>query len=274
MKNIIKNAGFLILGLLFAIGPAGADNNDIPSRPIPPRLVNDFTGTLSQAEINKLEQKLVHFNDTTSTQIVVVLVPSLNGYDKAQYADMLGEKWGVGHKGKDNGLVVLIKPKQTGSPGQAFIATGYGLEGVVPDATAKRIVEEEMIPLFKENRYYEGIDRGTNTLMGLTAHEFTADDYMKRTESEPGVVGTIFIILFFIIFFRLIRRSRNIRHYGGRRGSSVPFWTSVFLANEMGRHSHGSWSDFSSGSGSFGGGSSFGGFGGGSFGGGGAGGSW
>nr|NQU93586.1 TPM domain-containing protein [Bacteroidota bacterium] len=156
------------------------DNNDIPPRPSPPRLVNDFTGTLNRNEVNALERKLVRFNDTTSTQIVVVLINSLEGYDKAQFADLLGEKWGVGQKGKDNGIVVLVKPKVGNSKGQAFIASGYGLEGAVPDAVAKRIVDNEMIPEFMQNRYYAGLEKGTGTLMELTAGEYTADEYMKR----------------------------------------------------------------------------------------------
>jgi uncharacterized protein len=156
------------------------------------------------------------------------------------------------------------------------------LEGAVPDAIAKRIVEDEMIPYFKQNRYFDGLNKGTTTLMELTAGEYTADAYMKRSDSRNGgggLLGAIIpIIIFIVIFGRLFRGRRNMSHYGGRRGSSLPFWTALFLANQMGGRSGGKWNDFSSGGGSFGGfgggGSSFGGFGGGSFGGGGAGGSW
>ena len=273
MRSIQQKSGFILLLLMLTFSTTVFPANDaIPPKPNPPRLVNDFTGTLSTTEINRLEQKLVRFNDTTSTQIMVVLVNSLNGYDKAQYADLLGEKWGVGHKGKNNGIVVLIKPKRGNEKGEAFIATGYGLEGAVPDAVAKRIVEEEMIPYFKQNRYYEGIDQGTNTLMSLTAGEFTADEYLKKS-ANGDATGVIVFIVMIVIFIAIVRRNRrNMQHYGGRRGSSMPFWTGVFLGSQMGHG--GSWSDFSSGGGSFGGGSSFGGFGGGSFGGGGAGGSW
>ena len=84
---------------------------DIPDRPLPPRLVNDYTGTLAPEQLAALERKLVAFNDSTSTQIAVVLVKSLNGYDKADYTYRLAEKWGVGQKGKNNGAVILVKPK-------------------------------------------------------------------------------------------------------------------------------------------------------------------
>lgn len=277
MKNFnLKTSILLILCLVF-ITAVYAD--DFPPRPKPPRLVNDFTGTLNKNEIGKLERKLVNFNDTTSTQIVVVLVKSFHGYDKAQYADRLGELWGVGQKGKENGIVVLVKPKTRTSRGEAFIATGYGLEGAVPDAVAKRIVESEMIPAFKKNMYYAGLDNATKTLMKLTAGEFTADQYLKRTvRSGRSPIGFIIpLIIFIIILIRIFSSRKRMSQYSGRRGSSLPFWTALFLANNLGGSHKGTWNNFSSGGGSFGGfsgGGSFGGFGGGSFGGGGAGGSW
>jgi uncharacterized protein len=267
---------FMILALFVPVSKA--QYADIPEKPLPPRLVNDFSNTLSVSEIQRLENKLVRFNDTTSTQIVIVLVKSLAGYDKAQFADLLGEKWGVGHQGKNNGLVVLVKPKRGNERGEAFIATGYGLEGAVPDAVARRIIDEEMIPEFIQNRYFAGLDKGTNTLMKLTAGEFSAEDYMQRNPAEDA--GAILPFLIFIIIAAIMMsRKSKMRGYGGRRSGSLPFWTALFLANGLSGRSSGKWNDFSSGRGAFGGGNfggggSFGGFGGGSFGGGGAGGSW
>jgi uncharacterized protein len=280
MKNIQKRGFLFLTFMLLLFGSLPAATDDIPARPEPPRLVNDFTGILSAGEVAQLESKLVHFNDTTSTQIVVVLVNSLGEYDKAMFADLLGEKWGVGQKGKNNGIVVLIKPKTAASGGEAFITAGYGLEAVVPDITAKQILEDEMFPYFRENRYFEGIDAGTNILMKLTASEYTADQYMNRKSAKPGTIGFLipFIILI-IVFVKLLGSRRGMRTVAGKSGSSLPFWTALFLANQMGNRHTGKWNDFSSGGGSFGGfggggGGSFGGFGGGSFGGGGAGGSW
>ncbi|HOM41897.1 MAG TPA: TPM domain-containing protein, partial [Bacteroidales bacterium] len=102
---------------------------DVPDRPYPPRLVNDFAGLLTGDEANALERKLVAFNDTTSTQIAIVIVKDLAGYAISDYAQRLGEKWGVGQKGFDNGIVIVVKPKTLTSRGEVFIATGYGLEG-------------------------------------------------------------------------------------------------------------------------------------------------
>jgi uncharacterized protein len=249
---------------------------DIPDPLTPPRLVNDYAGILNDNQFRHLEMKLERFNDSSSTQIVVVLVKSLNGLTKEEFADRLGEKWGVGQKGKNNGIVVLVKPKYQHEDGKARISVGYGLEGVISDALGKRIVENDMMPYFKAGDYFTGIDQATNTLISLSKGEFTADQYKKKTGNSFGFFIPLLIIIIIIIFMR--RNSGN--HYTtGSKGTSI--WTAMWLASMLGsRGSGGSWGDFKSGGGSFGGGGfggsggGFGGFGGGSFGGGGAGGSW
>lgn len=240
----------------------------IPEPPDPPRLVNDFSGTLSSMEVDKLEQKLRSYNDTTSTQIVVVLVSDLEGNEVGDFAFRIGERWGIGQSGTNNGALMLIKPKTERSRGKAFIATGYGLEGVIPDALAKRIVEKEMIPSFQQGDYYGGIDKAIDTMIGLASGQYTAEQYNK----EPAGAWFIPIIIIILVIF-LMKSSQNSNHIGGSK-SNLPFWTALFLASQAGRSHSGSWGNFSGGSQGFGGGGGFGGFGGGSFGGGGAGGSW
>lgn len=240
----------------------------IPERPNPPRLVNDFANILSDQEKAFLEDSLVLFARSTSTQIVVVTVPDLQGYDPGDFAFRLGEKWGVGQKDKDNGIVVLVKPKQGNSKGEVFIATGYGLEGILPDATVNStVVDYEMIPRFKQNDYFGGIFAGVSVIMNITRGEYTAEQYQKHRskKSESGFIPAI--IIFMVVFFTIIRSRKN-RYYSP--GKSLPFWLAMGLLSGSHR-SGGSFGNFSSGGGSFGG---FGGFGGGSFGGGGAGGSW
>ena len=186
--------------------------NDIPERPSPPRLVNDFANILGSQEIQNLELKLVDFNRQTSTQIAVVTVEDLQGYDRADFTIRLAEKWGVGQKGKDNGLVIMVKPKTPSSGGKAFIAVGYGLEGVVPDAVAKKIIENEIIPEFRTNNYYAGLNKATDVLISLTKGEFTAEDYNKQTgkENAPSIIAIIFFIIFFMAIFG---RARSRRHH-------------------------------------------------------------
>jgi uncharacterized protein len=248
-------------------------SQDIPDKPAPPRLVNDLAGLMSREEINALERKLVAFNDSTSTQIAIVTVSSLNGYDIVDYADRLGEKWGIGRKDLDNGILVLVKPKTPDSNGEVTIRTGYGLEGVIPDLTAAEIIDREIVPEFSNNNFYAGLDKATNTLMSLARGEFTAGEYGRTSGGREGGFPAILII--FIIIFVIILSRRGGGGRGGRRltsGNDLPLWLLMSMLGSGGRSHRGSWGGFSGGGG-FGGGG-FGGFGGGSFGGGGARGSW
>jgi len=272
--NLLKLTS-LFLVMTFYLHATAAD---IPPRPNPPRLVNDLAGLLTNQQQEALEYKLRYFNDTTSNQIVVVIVKSLEGNAPYDFAYRIGKNWGVGQKDFNNGIVVLVKPKYGASDqGHAFIATGYGLEGIIPDATAGEIVDNEMIPNFKQAKYYEGIDQATNVLMKLASGEISAKGYNK-THQAPWFLALLpFLIIVFIIM--LIGRSQRNTHGIASRGSNG-LWTALLLGSMLGNRSHGgSWSNFSGGSSGFGGGGSgfgggFGGFGGGSFGGGGAGGSW
>ena len=259
---------FVISLLCLAVFAAA---QEIPAPPNPPRLVNDYTGTLTPAQIGSLERKLVLFDDSSSTQIVVVLVKSFGDLTKEEFADQLGDKWGVGRKGKDNGIVVLVKPKYGNVRGDARISIGYGLEGVIPDAISIKIVNNEMIPNFKAGDYYTGLDKATNTLISLAKGEFTADAYKKQTKGSG--YGIILIIIGIIIFLRIMGGRNRKYYHSGSTGMSP--WAALWMGSMLGgRGGGGSWGDFQGGSGSFGGGGGFGGFGGGSFGGGGAGGSW
>lgn len=258
----------LLISIIALFISLGSFAQDIPERPNPPHLVNDFAKVLTDAQVERFETELVHFNNTTSTQIVVVTVSSLNGYEPADFATRLGENWGVGQKGENNGIVVLFKPKTKDEKGQVYISIGYGLEGIIPDAIAHRdIVDFEMIPRFKQDDIFGGLYHGTRVLMDLASKEYTADQYSQAVNDKQGdglLGGIIFFILIFIVLPILFGRKR--RFYSG--GSSLPFWIAMGMMGS-GRNSHsGSWSNFS------GGGGGFGGFGGGSFGGGGAGGSW
>ncbi|MBN1927235.1 MAG: TPM domain-containing protein [Prolixibacteraceae bacterium] len=269
MKKIFSAIVLLFAGLaVFA--------SDLPARPEPPTLVTDMANVFTQSERSQLESKLVNFFANTSTQIAVVTVNDLQGYDKADFAFRLGEAWGIGDSRFNNGILILLKPKTANSNGEVFIAVGYGLEGVVPDITAKQIVEHEMIPLFKENNMYGGIEKATSVLIDLTKGEYNYKQYAKKTE-KGGFNPFIIFILLFVVFPILFGRRRRGFYSTGNR-SSLPFWLALGMMSGAGRKHSGFFNDFSSGSGSFGGGGSsfgsFGGFGGGGFGGGGAGGSW
>jgi uncharacterized protein len=259
-KLVVVLTFFLIQGFAFA--------QDFPEVPNPPRLVNDFTGTLSAEELGKLEQKLLAYSDSTSTQVSIVLLGSVGVYDISDYAFQLGEKWGIGGKGKDNGILILAAMNDR----KVFIATGRGMEGVVPDALAKRIVNNLILPNFKTEAYYLGLDEATTMIFKLASGEYKADEVMAD-EDNPifGILFLLFFIFIFVVLPIIKNRKDNNNHMGGK-GGGIDFWTTLLLANALGGggrgRSGGSFGDFSSGGGSFGG------FGGGSFGGGGAGGSW
>ena len=235
-------------------------NDVIPDRPNPPRLVNDFVGILKADELARLEAKLRTYNDSTSTQIVIVIAKTTDPYPIGDYSFQVGRKWGVGQEGKNNGLVLAWVP----STRKIFIATGYGLEGAIPDAIAKRIVSQIIVPRFKNEQWYAGLDEATTEIIRRASGEYKADP------SGDGEVGGG-LMLFGIIFIGIIVLIWISRNRGGggnnrNRGGGffpVPFPTSTFSG----------WGN-SSGNWGGGGGGSFGGFGGGSFGGGGAGGDY
>ena len=239
-----------------------AQKSDFP--PKPSRLVNDYADMLSAGEEQALEQKLKNYSDTTSTQIAVVLMTSIGGYDPNQYAAELGERWGVGSGQYDNGLVILVaKDERT-----VTIQTGYGLEEFVPDALAKRITERTLKPAFQKGQFYEGLDQATNLIIDLASGAYTADPSMAADgESEgPSLIFIIIIVILALIIFS--RRGGGRGGRGGGRRYSRTFGGPVIIPGGFGT--------FRSGGGVFGGGGGggFGGFGGGSFGGGGASSSW
>ena len=117
----MKFRNWLKLFLIFFVGlsvSAAIEAQDFPEKQYPPRLVNDFAGMLNGREMSELENKLVAFNDSTSTQIAIVIVNDLKGYDVADYAQRLAEQWGIGQRGLDNGILILVKPKTDNSMGQ------------------------------------------------------------------------------------------------------------------------------------------------------------
>ncbi len=267
----------IVAAVLCCATPLQAQDDCIPPKPEPYQYVNDYAGILAEGEKITLEQDLRAFSDTTSNQIVVVTVTSLCGMDKAMFATEIGEKWGVGRKEFDNGVVVVVKPKEIDGKGEVFIAVGYGLEPVLTDALTKRIVEHEMIPEFKQRDYFMGIQQGVRVIERIAAGEISTKEYLEKTKKSSPVAVLFFLVIFFFVFY-LIGRASNASKYAKTKGMS--FWQAMFLANLMSSmgHRHRSahrsfWDDFSSGGGGFGG-FSGGDFGGGSFGGGGAGGSW
>lgn len=254
------------LSLLVFFNSFFAYGQNIPARPSPPRLVNDFANLLMPDQVSALEQKLDTYNDSTSTQIAVVTVETTGDYDIFDYALKIGRDWGVGGKQFNNGVVLLVAKNDH----KVYIATGYGMEGPLPDATAKEIIDNDITPAFRAGNFYEGLDKATDDIIAAAAGEYKAPPAKQKSGGNAlGIIIIVLIILFII--------SRINRGGGGttmnRRGSDS--WVGPFLGGWLLGGGFGGGGGGGGGGGfGGGGGGGFGGFGGGGFGGGGAGGSW
>lgn len=249
---------FFLQALLFA-NNSFAQN--IIAKPNPATLVTDVAGVLTPEQKQALENKLVAIDDSSSNQIAVVIIPSLDGYPKEEYATKLLRAWGIGGK-KNNGILLLISINDR----QIKIEVGYGLEGAIPDITAINIIDNDMKPAFKAGNYYEGIDQATDHIAKAAVGEYKV---AKAKKSKNKNNGTVFVlVLIMILLFLKGGRGGGGSNIGGGGFSDVA--TGMLLGSLLGgggRHGGGGW-------GNGGGGGGFGGFGGGSSGGGGAGGSW
>lgn len=257
----------MIIAFLVVLPFWSTAQDELPVPAEPQSWVNDYAGIFSQQEAARLDQKLGMFEQHNSTQIFIISIDENRGYPAEMLAPMIGEAWGVGQQGKDNGIVLLFDMQEK----QMFIATGYGNEEFVTDLEAGLIVRNELTPAFRKGEYYAGVDAATSVIISLLDGEYTPEEYRKQNSSGGGasIGGIIFMIIVLSMLFGGRRRSAGM----GR--SNLPLWLALGMLSG-GRHS-GSFGNFSSGSGGFGGGGGFGGFGGGgggSFGGGGAGGGW
>ncbi|MEP1486998.1 MAG: TPM domain-containing protein [Algibacter sp.] len=249
---------------------------DIPETPKSQTSVYDYTGSLlSSQQKTYLEQKLIKYSDTTSTQIVLAIINSTNGENINYLGAQWGEKWGIGQAKEDNGILILLASKDR----RIAINTGYGVEHLLTDAMSKRIIERDIIPYFKKGDYYGGLNRGTDAIFEILNGEYKGT--RQSNGSEFPIEAVIFLVFVFIII--LISISKNRRGGGGgnrgNRSNSMDILEAIILSNS-GRGSYrrnsGGFGGSSSGGGfgSSGGGGFGGGFGGGGFGGGGASGGW
>lgn len=265
----MKSAGakFLILCLtilslcVFAQTPYDVVKKDyVPAK----KLVHDFGKIFSPADRAALENKLVAYNDSTSTQIVVVTFKNLDGYPIELLGNEIGENWGVGQEGKHNGIVIVLSDEDR----KVTIRGGYGIQAKMPPTVEKLIIDREMIPEFKAGNYYRGIDNGINAIQLQLAGQYQAMPKKDDGLDGEAILTIIIIVLLFVLFLSVSKNSGGNNGGGGYKNRDI--FKDIIITNTGSR----SWG---SGRSSWGGGSSgggFGGFGGGSFGGGGASGSW
>ncbi|MFT3933158.1 MAG: TPM domain-containing protein [Chitinophagaceae bacterium] len=238
---------------------------NIPSRPNPPRLVNDYAHVMDAQQVDALEKKLVAYDDSTSTQIAVITVETLDGYPIEDYARKILREWGVGNKKTNNGIVIVAAIRDH----KIRIETGGGMEGSIPDITAKHIINDNIVPNFRNDNYYQGFEDATDAIFLAARGEYKAPEgYSDRGDKRTGgsVIGAVIIFLIILYIIMKIGGGRGGGGMMSRRGFSP------FIFTDFGG---GGWNSGGGGGGwSGGGGGGFGGFGGGSGGGGGASGSW
>jgi uncharacterized protein len=250
----------IVLGALISLNDLQAQN--VLAKPNPPVLVNDIAGILSPAEKAALESKLVAIDDSSSNQIAVVIIPTLDGYPIEEYATKLFRDWGIGNKKNRNGILLLIASNDK----KVRIEVGYGLEGAIPDITAINIINNDIKPAFRAGAYYEGIDKATDDIAKAAVGEYKIARPKRTKDTGGGVV--VFIVIAIIIVSIVGRRGGNGgSNIGGGGFSDIA--TGMLLGSLLNGGGGGRGGD----SGGFGGGG-FGGFGGGSSGGGGASGGW
>ena len=255
-QKVIKKLNFLVALGLFLVFQLTLDAQNMLPKPNPQKLVNDYANILDEAQEKQLENKLVAFDDSTSNQIVIVTVADLKGVPASAYAPELFIAWGIGDKERNNGILILVSMS---NPREVFINTGYGVEAFVPDITAGRIVQEHLLPKFKQEDYFGGLDLATNDLMQLLKGTFKGFPNKKSSKKGPSPFLIIVLIILAVIFLSRMKGGGGGGRYNRTFGG--PFYGGGFGSGR------------SFGGGGFGGGG-FGGFGGGTTGGGGAGGRW
>lgn len=260
-----QKVSFLLLSLCCLIGHA---QYKIPEKPSEQTSVYDYVGLLPQQQKNALEQKLIRYSDSTSTQIVVAIIKSTEGEDINFLGAQWGQKWGIGQADKDNGVLILLARGDR----RIAINTGYGVEATLTDAMSRRIIQNIIIPQFKQDNYYGGLSDGADAIFQVLNGEFKEERTFDDSQGFP-LESLLPFIIFFVILIILSRRNRRGGgRNGGKRSGGLDLWDIIILSN-MGRS--GRSSGGFGGGGSFGGGGGFGGgFGGGGFGGGGASGGW
>ena len=259
-----------ILLLLFVVFALPGFSQTIQPKPQPPKAVNDYGNFLEPFQRDALEQKLRNYNDSTSSAIVIITVPSLNGYDIAEVALKYLRDWGIGTSGKNNGVVILVSKEER----KARIETGYGMEGVLPDITAKEIIDNRMLTYFKEEDYYRGFDNAVDAIIQAAAGEYKAES-KSDSDGRSGFPTIFILVVLLVIIISFFKGGGGGGNYMSRRGSrglgGLPWW---MIGSMMGGGGRGGGGGFGGGGFGGGGGGGFGGFGGGSGGGGGASGGW
>jgi uncharacterized protein len=224
MKNRIAAAlALALLGAGMLPGSGSAREAAYPSRG--DRAVNDFAGLLAPETVSRLESLSRALREKTGDAVTVVTVETIEPETVEGYAVRLFQKWGIGEKGKDNGILILVAEKER----KTRIEVGYGLEGTIPDATASRIIRDLMLPAFREGNYDRGVDLAVQAVIGKIAAErgieiAGVDREAVKAAETSGKSGNPLGWIIFLIFF-LFPLIRIIAYRAtGRAARTGGFW--------------------------------------------------
>ncbi|MEO5777795.1 MAG: TPM domain-containing protein [Flavobacterium sp.] len=250
--------------VLFLTFQNGYSQYTIPEVPSLQTSVYDYANVLSPTEKTQLEEKLIRYSDSTSTQIVVVTIESLKGEDIGILAPKWGHAWKVGQAKEDNGVFILLAKAER----KIWIAPGYGLEDRLTAGIGGEIIRNIIIPEFKAGSYYNGLDKGADALFDVFTGKYKGE---RKQSKKSGGFPIVPIIIIIIIIIVIISKNKN---NGGNNGGGGMGLMDIILLSSLGRSSGGGGFGGGGFGGSSGGGGFGGGFGGGGFSGGGSGGSW
>lgn len=266
MDNMKKKFFFCIIILFGLLTNTVFAQLNIPPKPTIQTSVYDEVGVLSTSEKSHLEQKLIQYYDSTSTQVVVAIIPTLNGEEIALFATEWAHQWGIGQAKEDNGVFILVATEDK----KLTIRTGYGVEHLLTDALSKRIISQIITPEFKAGSYFNGIDKGTDAIIQILKGEYQNKSKRKEQgDSPPFFLIVIIILIVIFAFSSKNNKSDPFNNKGNKNSSAADSLLTAILLSSLGRSGGGGSGGFGSGGGGFGGG-----FGGGGFGGGGASGGW
>ena len=217
----------------------------------------DEADLLSPEQETELSQMLELHEQATTNQVVVVTLPSLQGVTIEDYGYQLGRHWGIGREGKDNGVLLIVAPKQR----KVRIEVGYGLEGQLTDALAKTIIEAAVLPLFRRDDYAGGIEAGVEGIIDVLTGEYSPPDIAKKTDRRSGGISGWAILLIFLglISLSALGAYRQDLSDSRRRGHGAGNYPVGYYGR--GHHGRGGFrGGFSGGGGGFGGGGASGGW--------------
>lgn len=257
---------FLKLFICFLFTQISFAQFTIPEKPSLQTSVYDYANVLNANEKAQLEEKLIKYSDSTSTQITLITIESLKGEDVSQLATKWAHTWGLGQAKQDNGVIILLAKNEK----KIAINPGYGLEDRLTAGIGGEIIRNIIIPEFKAGSYYKGLDKGTDALFDVFKGKYKGTRKQNKKTDFPIVP----IVIIVIILLVLISRNKNGGGNSGNSGGGGPSLMDVLILSSLGRGGFGGGGSSSSGGGFGGSGGFGGGFGGGGFSGGGSSGSW